>query len=676
MTVFEILFPPPLIHALGWTLVHAVWQGALVAFALRGVLQLLRGQRPNLRYSAASFALILTLLLPVITFWRLTMHSRFPDVDEMTIQTRLGNSVQSSSEEVARAGRQPSDASEVYQYSFQRPRLTERLESLIPWLSAAWLLGVLGLTARVTGGMVYTQRLIRCHTRLLGSYWSERLKQVSKRLRLTRSVRLLESSVVKVPTTIGWWRPVILVPGSALSGLTPQQLELILAHELAHIRRHDYLINLFQVLVETLLFYHPAVWWISKQVRNERELVCDDMAVSICGNPIAYARALAKIERLRRETPIWAVAADGGRLSKRIVRLIDSTQNSQRVSSMFVGFIMIGALFISIAAVQKGLSNTKQAAQVMVAGATSAPEQIALQSAQQLIAIDDTTGEDPEVRRIALAALGKREGAVIVMDPRTGRVYTIVNQEWAVRKSWKPASMIKLVTAAAALGEKMIQPSQLLRVSPKSRPLDVTEALALSSNSYFAFVGNRVGPDLIIKYAREFGLGEHTGINYSRESAGIVPAFSEGVDVSRFGATGDGVETTPIQLAILVSAVANGGMLLTPRVPHSSAESSETQPQVRRSIAIPRAILALLRAGMIAAVNHGSGSGASDPSQIVAGKTGTFRDKTTAVGMFASYAPADDPRFVVVVVTRGQNESGPEAASVAGTIFRGLRNRS
>jgi cell division protein FtsI/penicillin-binding protein 2 len=236
--------------------------------------------------------------------------------------------------------------------------------------------------------------------------------------------------------------------------------------------------------------------------------------------------------------------------------------------------------------------------------------------------------------------------------------------------------MIKLVTAAAALGEKVIQPSQPLRVSSKSRPLDLTEALALSSNPYFTFVGNRVGPDRIIKYAREFGLGEHTGINYSRESAGIVPAFSEDVDVSRFGATGDGVETTAIQLAILVSAVANGGMLLTPRVPHSSAESSETQPQVRRSIAIPRAILAHLGAGMIATVNHGTGTGASDPSQIVAGKTGTFRDKTTAVGMFASYAPADDPRFVVVVVTRGQNESGPEAASVAGTIFRGLRNRS
>nr|ACH59003.1 peptidase [uncultured bacterium BLR5] len=605
----------------------------------------------------------------------MTTHSPVPDVDEMTIQTRPGNAVQSSSGQVAHADRQRSDPSQVHQYSIQRTRIAERLETLIPWLSVAWFFGVLGLTARVTGGMIYTQRLIRCHTQLFGSYWTERLKHVSKRLRLSRSVRLLESSVVKVPTTIGWWRPVILVPGSVLSGLTPQQLELILAHELAHIRRHDYLINLFQVLVETLLFYHPAVWWISKQVRNERELVCDDMAVSVGGDPITYARALAKIERLRRETPVWALAADGGRLSKRIVRLIDSTQDSPRLPSMVVGFIMIGALFISIAVVQNVLSITKRSAQVAVAGATSVHQQLTPQSVQELIALDDTTGEDSEVRRISLAALGKREGAVIVMDPRTGRVYTIVNQEWAVRQSWQPASIIKLVTAAAALGEKVIQPSQPLRVSAKSRPLDLTEALALSSNPYFAFVGNGVGPDQIIKYAREFGLGERTGINYSQEGAGIIPGFSENLDV-RFGATGEGVEATPIQLATLVSAVANGGQLVTPYVPHSSAESSETQPPVRRRIAIPPANLGLLMAGMIAAVDHGSGTGASDTSQIVAGKTGTFRDKTTNVGLFASYAPANDPRFVVVVVTRGQNESGPEAANVAGTIFRGLRNRS
>jgi len=279
------------------------------------------------------------------------------------------------------------------------------------------------------------------------------------------------------------------------------------------------------------------------------------------------------------------------------------------------------------------------------------------------------------VRRIALASLGKSEGSVIIMDPLTGHVYAIVNQDWAVRRSWKPASIIKLVTAAAALGDRTLQPPQPLRLSAKSRPINLTEALAVSSNSFFSTIGESVGPERIISYAREFGLGEQTGINYPEENPGLLPVLPDGIDVSRFGATGEGIEATPIQLATLVSAIANGGMLLTPQVGRSP-KSTETQPQIRRRIAIPRANLARLMAGMIAAVDHGTANGAADPWQTVAGKTGTFLEKSAKVGIFASYAPADDPRFVVVVVTRGQHESGPAAASIAGTIYRALSSGS
>jgi beta-lactamase regulating signal transducer with metallopeptidase domain len=682
----ETLFSNPLLHALGWTLVHAVWQGAFVGFALSAVLRSLRGQGPNLRYVAACSALILMLVLPVVTFWRLTTSSQYQDVDEMMIRTPSSGDVPSSSGQVSQMTASSKDVPPLHQYSFQRRLLTEQLERLLPWLSLAWLLGVLALTARVAGGMIYTRRLVRRHTRLLECYWCESLKQISKQLRLAKTVRLLESKLVHVPTTVGWLRPVILLPGSVLTGLTPQQLELILAHELAHIRRHDYLVNLFQVVVETLLFYHPAVWWISKQVRNERELACDDLAVTVCGDPIAYARALAKVERLRRDTNVLAMAASGGTLSQRVRRLIDSSQNSRRGSSPFVACIIVSAIFISIASVQNVLSKRTQPSRTVVesqgshdAILTDHSQVPAMGSTQQLISNDDISGEDPEVRRIALAALGKRDGAVIVMDPRTGRVYTIVNQEWAVRQSWKPASIIKLVTAAAAVTEKTIQPSELLRLSSKSR-LDLTEALAISSNSYFNFVGEAVGPERIIDYARQFGLGEQTGINYPGESVGRLPESTVGIDVSHFGATGEGIEATPIQLATLVSAVANGGLLITPRVPRQSPESNESQSnesqaQIRRRINIPREVLDRLMAGMIAAANHGTAVGASDSEQIVAGKTGTVLDKTANIGLFASCAPANDPRFVVVVVTRGQNESGPAAANVAGTIYRALNSR-
>ncbi len=141
---------------------------------------------------------------------------------------------------------------------------------------------------------------------------------------------------------IGWVRPVILLPASALTGLTPQQLEAIIAHELAHIRRHDYLINMLQALVETLLFYHPAVWWVSRRIRQEREHCCDDLAVAVCGDAFAYARALLEMERLRAAGPQLAVAANGGLLMNRIQRLIGAQpQHTNRFAGLFAGVIAL-----------------------------------------------------------------------------------------------------------------------------------------------------------------------------------------------------------------------------------------------------------------------------------------------------------------------------------------------
>lgn len=289
---------------------------------------------------------------------------------------------------------------------------------------------------------------------------------------------------------------------------------------------------------------------------------------------------------------------------------------------------------------------------------------------------DDLAGEDVEVRRVALAALGDRAGSVIVMDPRTGRVYTVVNQEWAVRRSWNPASTIKLVTGAAGVGDGAIEPARRVRVSAGARALDLAEALARSDNSYFSLVGESVGAERLISYAREFGLGEPTGINHADESAGVLPPSFVGSDASRMGAYGDGIETTPIQLATLVSAIANGGTLVVPHVPREAQEDVQFELRIRRRVRVPHEILESLVPGMIAAVKSGTARGASDGTQRVAGKTGTFLDDETPVGIFVSYAPADDPRMVVVVVTRGRDESGSAAASVAGTIYRALSRRS
>ena len=135
-------------------------------------------------------------------------------------------------------------------------------------------------------------------------------RRLAQALRIRGAIRLLESAAVEVPTVIGWLRPVVLIPVATLSGLSTEQMEMVLAHELAHIRRHDFFVNLMQAVVETLLFYHPAVWWISGRIRVEREHCCDDVAVAVCGNPLLYARALTRLEELRVDPAQAFVAAN------------------------------------------------------------------------------------------------------------------------------------------------------------------------------------------------------------------------------------------------------------------------------------------------------------------------------------------------------------------------------
>jgi HEAT repeat protein len=191
----------------------------------------------------------------------------------------------------------------------------------LPWIVPAWLFGVTLLSIRLMGGWFQSRRYGYLGTRTVPDAYIDMLDRLRSRLRIARAVRILESTLVHVPAVIGWLRPVVLVPASAFTGLTPQQIEVLIAHELAHVRRHDYLINLLQAVVETLLFYHPAVWWISRRVRDAREQSCDDIAVATCGDARLYARALLDMEELRG-VPRFAMAANGGSLATRIRRLL------------------------------------------------------------------------------------------------------------------------------------------------------------------------------------------------------------------------------------------------------------------------------------------------------------------------------------------------------------------
>lgn len=293
---------------------------------------------------------------------------------------------------------------------------------------------------------------------------------------------------------------------------------------------------------------------------------------------------------------------------------------------------------------------------------------------QALIARDDTTGEDKEVRRVAVNALGNHVGTVVVMDPMNGRVYSVVNQEWALRRGFKPCSTIKLVTGLAGLEEKVIDPSNTAAVSDRYR-IDLTDALAYSNNTYFQQVGGKVGFEKYMDYARELGLGSRTGINAANEYSGRLPFEKTGFALNRMSSHGDDFEVTAVQLGTLVSAMANGGKLLVPRVPRTPQEEAKFNAKVRHQINIEQDNWRRMVPGMVGAVNYGSGKKAYDPMQTVAGKTGTCIGQGGWVGLFTSYAPLANPRLAVVVIGRGPDARGHFPAAVAGRIYRDLNRR-
>ncbi len=315
-----------------------------------------------------------------------------------------------------------------------------------------------------------------------------------------------------------------------------------------------------------------------------------------------------------------------------------------------------------------------EAARLAAIARQRAIDQAMRNEVQTFISKDDTTGEDPEVRRVAVNALGNHAGTVVVMDPLTGRIYSVVNQEWALRRGFKPCSTIKLVTGVAGLSEKVIPPVDVSSISDGYRT-DLTSALAHSDNPYFEQVGSRIGFDKMINYARELGLGEKTGANFTFEFPGRLPEQKPGFVQRRMFSYADGFEVTPLQLGTLVSAMANGGRLLVPQTPRTDKERSKFSVKLRRQLDIGNDVWQRMVPGMVGSVNYGSGRRAYDPAQTVAGKTGTCIGQAGWVGLFTSYAPLANPRLAVVVITQGTDAHHHLPAAVAGEIYRDLNHR-
>ncbi len=288
---------------------------------------------------------------------------------------------------------------------------------------------------------------------------------------------------------------------------------------------------------------------------------------------------------------------------------------------------------------------------------------------------DNVDGDDLSVRRAAVEALGAYNGTVVVVDPNNGRILTIVNQKTALESGFTPCSTIKLVTAFAALNEGLVERSTPLRLTRYTK-LDLIAALAHSNNPYFVILGNRLGFDRVTRYARMFGLGEKAGWNIQGERPGMLPASPpEYGGVGMMTAYGEGIQLTPLELAALVSAIANGGTLYHLQYPRNQEEIDHFAPRVKRRLEISRWI-GDVKTGMRAAVDFGTAHRAGyDTSEPIMGKTGTCHDSRayTHLGWFGSFNDVERHKLVVVVLlTGGPVVNGPMAAGVAGSIYKQL----
>src|SRR6266404_2056985 len=318
MTAVAHWFSPDVLRTLGLSLLHFLWQGAALA-ALAAAL-IAAARQASTRYAIAVGALILMVAAPVVTYF--VLHQDEPAFS---------------------ASKQAAVPTVAYVVNLATHRVVASTQSrflsggLLTIFVELWFIGVMLFSLRTAGGFFVIARLRRRESKPMNPGLLALCREMQRRLGISRAIRYCESRHLDAPAVVGWFRPVVLLPLSARTGLSELQLRAVIAHELAHIRRLDAFFNLFQVAAETLLFYHPAVWWLSKRIRAERENCCDDVALSVCGNPAEYARALALMEEWR-VAPSFAMAANRGPLASRVARLLGLTEKGSSLRNAGVAF--------------------------------------------------------------------------------------------------------------------------------------------------------------------------------------------------------------------------------------------------------------------------------------------------------------------------------------------------
>ncbi len=359
---------------IGWTLVHSLWQIALLAGLYAALMLALRKRSAAARYVVGCGTLLAMLIVPVGTYL-LSPHqasrvvaqaktarhaaveshaapAQNPPREQLhRVDPELVETVTAPESEVSPAAATGPAAAP----SVARSRLSLSdtvLRPCLPWVTAAWLAGVLLLSLRPVLGWLHVLRLQRRGLSALPESLQAMGQRLCRRLGVPGAVRFAQSALVEVPAVVGYLRPLVLLPASVVSGLSPSELEMILAHELAHVRRHDYVVNLVQTVIEALLFYHPGMWWVSGQIRREREYCCDDLAVALGGSPVSYAQMLARLAVQCSAPHATVLAATGGPLVSRVRRLLGKPQAeiSHRNVAGWLASLLIVSLVVVILA--------------------------------------------------------------------------------------------------------------------------------------------------------------------------------------------------------------------------------------------------------------------------------------------------------------------------------------
>jgi len=343
MSFLQDIFSDQFIYSLGWTLVHSLWQGAMIGLGIALTMIFLHKYSARLRYFIHSIGLFALAALAVITF--VASYASYEPEGMQTAQIENMGFENGAYASTVNLNKENADLSFTQLFD----RIADYCLEYFPLLTGIWILGMLTMMLRFLGSYALVRRYRHHRVKPVPGEWERRFQRLARNIKVGRRVRLLESALIHVPMVIGYFKPVVLLPLGALNGVPAVQMEAILVHELAHICRRDYLMNMIQSLLEVIFFYHPVAWWLSGNIRIERENICDDIAITQTGNTMEFAKALTTIQEINLGSPALAAGLSGKNRNRLLNRIRRISGNPRSHSGFAEGFIAASILMISLA---------------------------------------------------------------------------------------------------------------------------------------------------------------------------------------------------------------------------------------------------------------------------------------------------------------------------------------